>query len=261
MNLFDTHFHWDGETDYNQIIKEANDNSVNYFVCIGADYNSSVDSANIAENIKNCWFTAGVHPHYADKYRKSIGKFRKFADYDKFVAIGEVGLDYFYDNSNRRAQKVVFEKFSELALELEKPLVVHTRDKDDKFTAYNDTHKILSDFAGSGGKLVIHCYTGNAQWLDSFLSLGAYIGITGIVTFPKAENVRELIKNIPDNRLLIETDSPYLAPLPFRGKTNFPKHLINVAEKIAELKGIPLNKLAEMTTENAMKFYNLKNNN
>ncbi len=257
MKLFDTHFHWDRKTKPEIIVEEAKQNSVEYAVCVGGDYESSVESFNFAKAFDNYWFSAGVHPHEASKFNGDLNCFNELFSDSKMVAVGEIGLDFFYGFSDRKSQLKVMEIFSERALELNKPIIVHCRDKDDKFDAYTESYQILKDFAKDGGKFVVHCFTGNGFWLDKFLELGAYIGITGIVTFPAAENVRSLASAIPEKRLLIETDSPYLAPKPYRGKINFPKYLIKVAEKLAEIKQINIKELSEITTFNAMTFYKI----
>ena len=257
MELFDTHFHWDGKTSPETIIEEAKQNSVNYAVCIGGDCESSRESMEFANAVENCWFAAGVHPHEASKFDGDLSSFSELFSNPKMVAVGEVGLDYFYGFSDKKSQWSTMEKFAGCALDLNKPLIVHCRDKDETFDAYKECYQILRDFAQSKGRFVVHCFTGNDHWLDKFLELGTYIGITGMVTFPKAENIRRLVPGIPNDRLLIETDSPYLAPKPYRGKTNYPKYLIEVAKKLAEVKSQSIEELAQQTTSNAMAFYNL----
>ena len=258
MKLFDTHFHWEENQLVSQIIaSEALHSGVKYLVCIGGDYQSSLDSLTFSHLVENSYFTAGVHPHYAGNEAWDMEKFFELLKDDKCVAVGEVGLDYFYKNSEKDIQKKVFADFCNLAKKVDFPLVVHCRDKEDCFQAYEEIYEILKNIRIGNGKFVIHCYTGNLFWLEKFLKLGAYIGITGIVTFPKAENVRNIVKHIPDDRLLLETDSPYLAPKPHRGKPNFPKYLKLIAEEVAKIKGVPLEKLAKNTTANALEFYRI----
>ena len=257
MELFDTHFHWDRKTKPEVIVEEAKQNCVEYAVCIGGDYKSSVESQNFVNSFDKWWFAAGVHPHDASKFNGDISIFNDLFSDPKLVAVGEVGLDYFYGFSDKKSQLKTMEVFTEKALNINKPLIVHCRDKEDRFDAYKDVYQIINDFAKDKGEFVIHCFTGNGYWLDKFLELGAYIGITGIITFPKAENIRQIVPNIPDERLLIETDSPYLAPKPYRGKINFPKYLIEVAKKTAEVKSKNVESIAELTTINARNFYNL----
>jgi len=257
MQLFDTHFHWDRKTKPEIIVEEAKQNGVEYAVCVGGDYKSSVESLNFVDPFDNYWFSAGVHPHEAAKFNGDLTEFNELFSRPKMVAVGEIGLDFFYGFSDRKSQLKVMEIFTERALSLDKPLIIHCRDKDEKYDAYKDAYQILRDFAEDGGKFVIHCFTGSSFWLDKFLELDAYIGITGIVTFPAAENIRKLVPVIPNERLLIETDSPYLAPKPYRGKTNFPKYLIEVAKTLSDLKSVDIERISELTTLNAIAFYKL----
>ncbi len=257
MELFDTHFHYEGDFPPEVIAKEALENDVKYLACIGGDYNSSLVSRDFACVQENAWFTAGVHPHYAANENWDMQKFKALLMHNKCVAIGEIGLDFYYENSAKDVQLKVFENFCRLGAELNGPLIIHCRDKDNCYDAYNLVYDTLLNYVEHLPGFVIHCYTGNSDWMMKFLDIGGHIGITGIVTFPKADNVRELVYKIPDERLLIETDSPYLAPKPFRGKTNYPKYLKYVAQEIARLKEISVEELADMTTQNAMKFYRI----
>ncbi len=258
MKLFDTHFHYysdDGEPEeYWEKIKIS---ELAYVLAAGADFEESRMAQKFAADIKNAWFAAGVHPHSADKYADGIGMFQEFKGADKLVAIGEIGIDYYYENSDRQSQWQIMEEFLELALEWNLPAIIHCRDLDGKEHAYYDTYRIMRDFAASGGRFDVHCFSGTIDWAEKFLEIGAWIGITGMVTFPKADNIRELLKYVPDNRLLLETDSPYLAPIPYRGKPNNPGYLIKVAEKVAAEKNISIEKLAKITTANAFEFFNL----
>ena len=247
MELFDTHFHWDGAIAPDIIARESADNDVKYLTCIGGDYNSSVESLHFAEKIENAYFSAGVHPHYAGNESWDLDKFRVLLKHNKCVAVGEIGLDFYYENSAKDLQLKVFEDFCKLGVELNMPLVIHCRDKDNNYDSYNLTHQILMNYVSGIPGFVVHCYTGNLDWMVRFLDIGGYIGITGIVTFPNAINVRELISMIPEDRLLIETDSPYLAPKPFRGKTNYPKYLKYVAQELAALKNMAIEEISEMT--------------
>jgi len=259
MKLFDTHFHWDGKTSPELIAQEANDAGVKYLVCVGGDYKSSHESKVFADRVDNCWFTSGVHPHYADKFDGDFSGFEDLVCDVKNVAVGEIGLDYFYEHSDRKRQRKVMLGFVELSLLRKLPLVVHCRDKDNNFDAYQECYEILRDFSLDGGSFVVHCYTGNIAWMEKFLEIGAYIGMTGIVTFPKAYNVREVLSLVPNDKLLIETDSPYLAPKQHRGKVNFPKYLPEIAAKIGEEKNVSLKELAQVTTENGLRFYCITN--
>ncbi|MCK5845495.1 MAG: TatD family hydrolase, partial [Victivallales bacterium] len=199
--------------------------------------------------------SAGTHPHDAESNVNEVDKFSCLLKKESCRAVGEIGLDYFYENSDRGKQIQVFKKFLGLSLSFELPAIVHCRDADDSETAYEDAGALLKPFAAAGGRFVVHCFTGTTHWAEKFLEWGAYIGITGIVTFPKAENVREVAAMIPNERLLLETDSPYLAPVPFRGKTNHSKYLPVVAEKIAEVRNTDPAEIAATTTRNAFELF------
>ena len=254
--LFETHFHIPPDVQAEDYKRESIDAGVKYMIAAASNLESTVLSEKFAEQCADTWFSAGVHPHDASNHPDSIQDFAKFAKNRKCVAVGEIGVDYFYNNSEREIQLQVFEQFLELALSHNLPAIIHCRDKDNSEQAYIDTFCLLKEFAGDGGRFVIHCYTGSVGWAERFLKLGGYLGITGIVTFPKAENVRDVLKTIPDDRLLLETDSPYLAPVPKRGKTNHPKYLPYIAQKVAEERGVTLQKIIEQTTANAKKLFN-----
>jgi TatD DNase family protein len=258
MELFDTHFHYyDKEQSPREYYEEIKTPELKYLLAAGADLEESRIARRFAEEIENSWFSSGVHPHSAAEF-KNIEAFDEFKDHNKLAAIGEIGLDYFYDNSPRRIQRSVMEQFLVLALQWNLPALIHLRDADGKFDAYADGLTMLKDFSGDGGCFVVHCFSGTPGWAEKFLELGAFLGITGIVTFPKAVNIRETLRVIPDKRLLIETDSPYLAPVPYRGKTNNPGYVIKVAEKIAEERGRTVEEIAELTTSNAFGFFKLE---
>jgi TatD DNase family protein len=258
MELFDTHFHYyDKEQTPQEYYESIKIPELKYLMAAGADFEESRTAQRFAEEIENSWFAAGVHPHSAAEF-ENIGTFEEFRGHDKLAAIGEIGLDYFYDNSPRKIQRSVMEQFLALALQWNLPAIVHLRDADEKFDAYADGLAMLKDFAGDGGRFVVHCFSGTPGWAEKFLELGAFLGVTGIVTFPRAINIRETLQVIPDERLVIETDSPYLAPVPYRGKTNNPGYVIKVAEKIAEERDRSLEEIAELTTSNALRLFNLE---
>lgn len=259
MKLFDTHFHfYDKDGSPEEYWAKIRIPELAYVMAVGADYEESKLAHSFSYAIDEAWFACGVHPHSAAKYVNGIAMFDEFRGQRKLAAIGEIGLDYYYENSDRRVQWTVMEKFLALALEWQLPAIVHCRDLDERDDAYRETYSMIRDFSAAGGRCVIHCFAGTPAWAEKFLDLGAYLGITGMVTFPKAENIRMLIRYIPEDRLLIETDSPYLAPVPYRGKPNHPGYLIKVAEKIAELKNCSPDEVAAVTTANAFKLFGIK---
>lgn len=263
MELFDSHFHYYLESeeknsmtmlDYYAFCQADNPT---WLMAVAGSYNDSLVAQKFAHAFERSYFSAGVHPHSADEFLINREKFTIFRDDVKLKAIGELGLDYFYDLSDYSNQKKTFEYFLGIAREWQLPAIIHCRDKDNQFGAYVDCYDILKDFSRDGGKFVLHCYAGNQEYLEKFAELGAYFGITGMVTFNKAVNIRENLKNIPLDKLLIETDSPYLAPVPYRGKENFPRYVAFVAKKIAIELSKSVDEIADLTTNNAKRFFNI----
>jgi TatD DNase family protein len=191
----------------------------------------------------------GVHPHDANVYTPEGEDFMRQHFGDKeVVAVGEIGLDYYYDNSDRKTQKEIFEKQLALSIEYNLPVEIHTRD------AEADTADILNSF---GGKVrgLLHCFTGT-QWLaDRALDLGLNISISGVVTFKNAEDLRSIVKSVPLDRLHVETDAPFLSPVPMRGKKNIPSYVVHTAKCVAELKNVSMEKLSQYTNTNARKMF------
>ena len=265
MQLFDTHFHFYGETsveDYAGIIRtglldpkqtEAGTVDKLFLNAVGADFQESLKAQLFAAKTEDSIFSCGVHPHSAEKFLENKEDFDIFKDDPKLAAVGELGLDYFYGYSDANSQKKVFAMFLERALEWELPAVVHIRDQEDSCAAYEDAYAILKDYAADNGRFVVHCFAGTPAWAEKFLSLGAFCGVTGMVTFKKAQNIRDNLKVIPLDKLLIETDSPYLAPVPHRGKENHPGFLIHIAAAAAREYDISTPDFAAATTENAQR--------
>ena len=224
-------------------------------VAAGGEYVESCRAQEYAKNQEHVRFSCGVHPHQAENHLTSPQDFSIFRNDPKLCAIGEIGLDYFYEKSPVKEQRAVFEEFLTLALEWDLPAMLHIRDKDGAFDAIDDAQERLTEFASRGGRFVIHCCTIPEERIGSFLDLGAMIGVTGMITFKRAENVRSMLKKVPIDRLLLETDSPYLAPIPFRGGENSPGLLPMAAQALAIERGMTLEELCRTTTENAEKFY------
>ena len=264
MDLFDTHFHYDGEDTppgYMANVRlemdappQRNAGPVDNLelLAMGSDFTESCRARAFASAVPGARCAVGVHPHEAEKYLAQKEDFSSFfSDGIPPAAIGELGLDYFYGLSSKSAQIAVFEEFLQLALDKSLPAVVHIRGTEGSEDAYADAYALLAPFARSGGRFVVHCFAGTPAWAERFLALGGYCGFTGMITFRRAENVRETLRTIPDDRLLIETDSPYLAPVPHRGKKNHPGYLVLIARAAAELRGVSTEALAELTTRNA----------
>jgi TatD DNase family protein len=254
--LFDTHAHYYDEQfqqDLPEVISRAIQNGVGYILTASSDIASSVENISLAQKYSIFYAAVGVHPHEAADLNNSIiSALADFAENPKVVAIGEIGLDYYYDNSPREAQKIWFAKQISLARNVKLPIIVHDRD------AHEDTVGILrSENAREVGG-VLHCYTGSVEMARQILDMGFMISIAGPVTFKNAKKLIEVVKYVPDDMLLIETDSPYLTPEPYRGMRNESANVKLVAEKVAKIKGRSLEYISETTTSNAKRLFGIK---
>lgn len=230
-----------------QVLDNARAKDVEHFLCVSVTLAQFPDMLAKIEEFDDVSASCGIHPlDQKDALDKS--ELLALADHKKVVAIGETGLDYYYSEDSKQVQIDSFIGHIEVARQLDKPLIVHTRD------AREDTISLLREHGEGQVKGVLHCFTENWEMAEQALELGLYISISGIVTFKNAVELKEVVKKIPLDRLLIETDSPYLAPVPYRGKTNQPAYVQDVAYYIADLKGVSYDELAKQTTEN---FYNL----
>ena len=252
MLLIDTHCHLDFpefDQDRDEVIQRAKDQGVGYIINIGASLEGSRKSVELAQKYASIYATVGIHPHEADGFNKQAeAEIRALAKRDKVVAIGEIGLDYFKQFSKKENQLPLFLNLVKLAKELDLPLVIHTRE------AQGDTLRILKEALPV--KAVVHCFSGDKEFLKECLGLGFLVSFTCNVTYKKADSLREVIKFTPLESLLLETDAPYLSPEGFRGKRNEPAQVRLLAELVAGLKGLKLEELAKATTENARRFFN-----
>ncbi len=247
--LIDTHAHIyyeDFAQRIEEVIQSASDNGVEKIITVGVDLKSSEECIKLAEKFPSVFATCGYHPHEAVKAPKRyLYELENMAAHPKVVAIGEMGLDYHYNFSDPKIQQKVYREQLELAVALQLPAVVHCRNSDD------DILQGINESACENG--VIHCFASNVEFAEKILETGFYISFTGMITFVK--ELEEVVIEIPLERMMVETDSPYLSPKPHRGKKNEPKNVLHVAEKIAELKEIDLEEVAESTTETAMNLF------
>lgn len=256
MIFIDTHFHnGDYIADMVSYCAEAEKAGVRRLLLCASGYADSVNASLAAEKNECVYFAAGIHPHEAASERGSLALFDSFGEHPKLAAVGEAGLDYYYGFSAMEAQKEVFSACLELALRWNLPAVVHCRDKDNSLQAYEDSFSLLEPFSRRGGRFVLHCYAGSLDFARKFLSLGAYFGVGGMITFARADNIREVAAALPLEQLLLETDAPYLAPKPYRGKNNSSAFIPLVAQKLAEVKGISPEECARVTTANALALF------
>lgn len=256
MELFDSHCHMIDhkfDTDRDDAIARMLEKGVTRYAEIGTDMESSRQVADFAACHKGCYAVVGIHPHEAKTMKDGdLDLLAAWLKEEKVVALGEIGLDYYYDFSPREVQIDVCEKQMELAWQLNVPVAYHVRD------AHQDMLDLMKRHKGklSGG--IIHCFSGSWEIAKEYLKLGYYISFAGPVTFKKAPKLQEAAINVPRERLLVETDSPYLAPEPVRGRRNEPGNVYYVAEKIASLRSESLEELAAYTTRNAMDVYGIK---
>lgn len=254
MRLIDSHCHlnYDGLAErQDEVLANARARGITGFLNISTRQKEWDDVVGAAERNPDVWATIGVHPHEADAHPDlGASALIEASAHPRVIAIGECGLDYFYDKSDRGAQRDRFQAHIEAARATGLPLVVHTRDAED------DTAEILTREVGKGGvKGVLHCFTGSADLARKALDLGFYISISGIVTFKNAKDLQETAKSIPQGRLLVETDSPFLAPVPHRGQTCEPAFVADTAAFLSDLRDEPLDELAEATTANFFKLF------
>ena len=246
MRWIDNHCHLDLDT-LQDTVAQAAASGVQRLIDVGTDVATSVAAIAKAAASDRVWATVGVHPHEA---RHGVGGIEDMLGSDRVVAVGECGLDYHYNHSLPADQRAAFAAQIEMAHRHRMPLVIHTRE------AWDDTFAIL-DECGVPERTVFHCFTGGADEARAALDRGAYLSFSGIVSFPSADDVRDAAELCPLDRLLVETDSPYLAPVPLRGKPNTPANLPLVGEALAQVHGIALETVAELTWDNAATFYRL----
>ena len=254
--IFDTHAHYDDEAfneDREKLIDEISRSEIRKIVNVGANLATSKNSVDLSEKYDFFYAAVGVHPDdAAEVTEEGIERLRELAKGKKVVAVGEIGLDYYWNKDNSDLQKTAFKRQIELARELSLPIIVHSRD------AAADTMETLHET--DAGKLggVIHCFSYSPEIALESVKMGFYIGIGGVVTFKNAKKIKESVEAIPLEKIVLETDCPYLAPDPFRGKRNSSLYLEYVVKEIARLKGIDENTVMEQTFKNALNMYNIE---
>lgn len=251
--FFDTHAHYDNQLfdiDRTERLNQIHEQEgVSYLLNAGCDIPTSQKSIALAQEFSFVYASVGIHPHEAQGVPKDyLEQLSALSKHEKVKAIGEIGLDYFYDYSPKEVQKQVFEEQLQLAQEIDLPVIIHSRD------ATSDTLALLRAYKPQG---VVHCFSGSAQTAKELVELGLYIGFTGVVTFKNAKKIIEAVEIVPLNRILLETDCPYMAPEPLRGKRCDSSMLIHTAQKIAQIKQIEVQSLINQTTSNAKAVYRI----
>ena len=252
--LFDTHAHMDDtsfDADRHELLAALPEQGISLLMNPGCSFESSLNAIKLSEQYDYIYAAVGSHPDVADEVdAELIAQYRELCkQHKKVLAIGEIGLDYHYEDIPRDIQKRAFRLQMELARELQLPVVVHERE------AHEDGMKIVDEFPTVGG--VFHCYSGSAEMAKELVKRGWYIGFTGVLTFKNARKAIEVAASIPRERIVIETDCPYMAPVPFRGKRNDPGKVVHMAAKLGEIWGVSTEEAAEITLENGKRLYRL----
>ena len=253
--IFDTHAHYDSEQfdeDREILLASMKEAGVGMIVNVAASYESCFEVPKLAEKYPFMYAAVGVHPdHVGELDEVKMQHLKEMCTMEKTVAVGEIGLDYYWDKESHELQKEWFKKQMELAKEVDLPVIVHSRE------AAQDTFDLIkSEHAGTTGG-VIHCFSGSKEMAKEYIKMGYYIGVGGVVTFKNARVLKEVVESIPLERILTETDCPYLAPVPFRGKRNCSAYISYVLDMIAELKGISREEAEQVTYENARNMYRI----
>ena len=255
--IIDSHCHLDYSNLYNQlddVIKRAQDNQVKYFLTICTTLKSFDTIKLIIDKYKNIYGTFGIHPHETKNFPNINKNFilDSKKNNKKIVGIGETGLDFYYNFSEKEIQKNSFIEHINAASELDMPIIVHSR------AAEKETYEILkSENKNSNLKILMHCFTGSKEFAKKLLDINCYISVSGIITFNNSAELTETVSSIPMEKLLVETDSPYLAPTPFRGKPNEPSYIVHTIDKLSLIKKITKEKVISHTTNNFKKLFNI----
>lgn len=255
MDLVDSHCHLYYEPyslDLSQCINESKNDNVNLLLSIGVDYQTSIENIKIAENFKEVYCSIGLHPNNVKEKSSEINKiFSLLETSKKIIGIGECGLDLYRSPENFTDQVKCFEKQIQFSLDNDLPFIVHTRDSD------KETFDVLNNFKTKNLKFVMHCFSSNCYYAEKFIELGGLISFSGNLTFKNSLEIQKTCSTISLDKILIETDSPYLSPHPLRGKKNHPKNVNLIAKKISELKNIKIDEVAKFTTNNFKKLFDI----
>lgn len=254
--IFDSHAHYDDEKfdeDREQLLDSMEGRGIGYIVNVASDFKSCFSTIALTERFPYVFGAIGIHPQEVEELDdEKFSEIRKLALKSKIVAVGEIGLDYYWKDVDGTVQKYWFEKQLDLAREIELPVIIHSRE------AAEDTMKILKEKHGEDIGGIIHCFSYSTQMAMEYINMNFYIGVGGVVTFKNSKKLKEVVKEVPMDRIVIETDCPYLAPEPNRGKRNSSLNLPYVINEIAEIKGLTPKEVIDITRENAKKVYNLK---
>jgi TatD DNase family protein len=253
--LIDSHAHLDMEqfdSDRDEVIQRALSADVGQVVTVGIDVSSSLKAISMADSYPAVFAAVGIHPHNADVVdRQDLKRIESISAERKVVAIGEIGLDFYRNISSRNNQRKRFKQQLDIAMRCNLPVVVHARE------AHLEVLEILSSFDKEGSRGVIHCFSGDIDLAEAFIEMGYFISIPGTVTFTNASIMHEVVAGIPLETMLLETDSPFLSPIPYRGRRNEPSRVVHTAQKVADIRGITLEEVATRTSENSRQLFGL----
>lgn len=253
MIAADSHCHLENNIELEAVMQRAYEAGVRFVLDAGSNLDNLKTHLEICKHYSGVFTAVGAHPHQATEFASlKVKDIVKCCDNDKVVAIGEAGLDYFYDFAPREMQIELFKKNIEAAQITGKPLIIHNRESDDDMISLLQKSYDKKEF-----KAVVHCYSSGWELAEKALEMGFFISASGIITFPKSQDIRENFAKIPTSRLLIETDAPYLAPVPKRGKTNEPANVLFTAQKLAEIKGCGLEEIVTITTNNFKRLFGI----
>ena len=254
MRLFDTHVHMDDpryDADRHELLTSLTENGVELILNPSASMSEAAAAVEMSEKYPFVYAAVGVHPSEVEGFGQAqCDELLRLAAKPKTVAIGEIGLDYHYGGEDKEAQRRAFAMQMELAKQADLPVIIHSRD------ACAETMEIVE--ASGVRRGVVHCFSGSAETARRYIELGYHISFTGVITFKNAKRFIDVVKAVPMERLMIETDGPYMAPEPHRGERNEPKYVLHVAEKIAEIKGLSVEEVAEITFRNALEFFGIQ---
>ena len=251
--MIDSHCHLDHEpllSDLTNVLKRSKDVGIKKLLTISTSFESFSRVKEIVKKDEIIYGTIGIHPHETNNNEINSDQIiKELKQNKKIIGIGETGLDFYYNNSDKKSQIELFSRHIEAANKTKAPLIIHTRSAED------ETYKILKKSINNNIKFLIHCFTGSREFAYKLLDLGAYISASGIITFKKSGELADTFKKIPNDRILIETDAPYLSPEPLRGKTNEPSHIIYTLEFLSKIKGIDAKLLANYTSKNFLNLF------
>lgn len=253
--IFESHAHYDDEafeTDREELLLSMKDNEIEYIINVGASLKSTASSIELANKYPFIYAACGVHPSETGELNvENFEWLKQQCGKDKVVAIGEIGLDYYWGEPEHEVQKIWFEKQLDLARELNKPIIIHSRD------AAKDTMDIMTSEHAKGLTGVIHCYSYSHEMATEYVKMGYYIGVGGVITFKNGKKLREVVEAVPIEKILLETDSPYLAPEPNRGKRNSSLNIPYIAKEIARIKNMTYEEVVSITSTNAKHLFRI----